>query len=310
MGMVFLSELGADRRELRVSPLSPVGGIDGCDVERVVRLAAALYRGPSGLWLRDGRGGVGCAATVGQEPALPGLACRALAEQRVWIADDGLAVPVSDLGHPPCGALAVAGDISRGPESLADLARLLETERALRRSLKTDALTGAASRPYFLSRLGEACATGQRGALLLVDVDYFKAINDRHGHAVGDRILHQVVARMSRRIGPGALVGRLGGEEFALLVPGADEESLTALGVLVCRSVAERGFGMGAGARIRITVSIGAVTLRAAGDATDLLLLADAALYRAKAAGRNCVALSSPGAGAAAMTVPPRQATG
>lgn len=291
----------------------------GCYTDRVVRLAAEIYRAPAaGLWLKDGCGGIGLAGWSGVEPAaeeelifqelddLARLARQTISRHKPFRQSGALSVPLSDGDGVAFGALAVRKGSQPGPGPLADLARMVETERTLRRALKTDALTGAASRPHFLARLGEACAAGERGVLLLADVDHFKSINDRYGHAAGDRILRQVVARMARRVGPGTLIGRLGGEEFALLSSGVPEDRLTGLATVVCRAVAERSFGTGAGPHIDVTVSIGAVSLSAAADPAELFACVDSALYRAKASGRNRIALNCPEADA--RTIPSARA--
>ena len=159
---------------------------------------------------------------------------------------------------------------------------------------RIDALTGIANRRHFQARLDAGVAEARDGgeslALLIADLDHFKAVNDRFGHAAGDQVLREVATLLRETfIGDRVLVARLGGEEFAVLVSGDAVESLALLAetfrVRLGRSRIELDNGM----RFGITVSLGlarfAPELHAGGD--SLYTAADEALYRAKAAGRN-----------------------
>jgi diguanylate cyclase (GGDEF)-like protein len=133
-------------------------------------------------------------------------------------------------------------------------------------------------------------------ALLLIDVDHFKRVNDSHGHLRGDEVLRALAAELRQQVRESDVVGRFGGEEFTVLLPRTDAAG-------ACR-IAERlrssagGLSIGAeAARINVTVSIGVSVLSQHGnDLFELLAAADVALYRAKDAGRNQVRLYSPGA--------------
>ena len=155
---------------------------------------------------------------------------------------------------------------------------------------REDPLTGALNRRAFVERVEEELArtarTGGSCAVAVVDVDHFKAINDRHGHAVGDTALRGLVATVSRRLRRGDVLGRLGGEEFAILLPGADTAGAASyaeeLRPLVAAEAADRG--------TPYTVSVGVAALRDPGATAEQLLdAADGALYRAKGAGRDTV---------------------
>lgn len=164
--------------------------------------------------------------------------------------------------------------------------------RELERMATTDALTGLANRRTVTER-GEAWVKARRGlAVAMVDVDHFKSVNDRHGHAVGDVALKHVAARMRASSRPQDLPARQGGEEFVMLFDAPNEE--------VARSVAERLRESIASAPVSVdalvlplTVSVG-VTMLISTDTSfdDLLRRADEALYRAKANGRNRVEVS------------------
>lgn len=126
-----------------------------------------------------------------------------------------------------------------------------------------------------------------------VDLDHFKAINDSYGHPVGDEVLVWVAERMSSCLRDGDAVGRLGGEEFVVLLSGADSGVAVKAGERIRRALADSTIATRAG-HIRITASVGIAT-RIPSDETSSSILgrADEALYVAKAAGRNQVKAST-----------------
>jgi diguanylate cyclase (GGDEF)-like protein len=157
-----------------------------------------------------------------------------------------------------------------------------------------DYLTGAWNRRAlfrFADReLQRARRTGRPLSLLVLDVDHFKRINDRHGHAQGDRVLVDLTAQAGAIIRRFDLFARLGGEEFALLLPEADAEAALHAAQRL-RLAMQRTLPNGAGA-IAYTVSIGVATLRDDESFSGLLGRADVALYAAKEAGRNTVRMA------------------
>jgi two-component system, cell cycle response regulator len=166
-----------------------------------------------------------------------------------------------------------------------------------RRSLSlalTDELTGLYNRRYLFAHLDELMARvngdGVGIALLIFDIDHFKRVNDTSGHAAGDNVLRQIAARALDSVRSVDLVARLGGEEFAVVMP---ETSLAVAAAVADRlrlAVASEPFVLGPdGERLPITVSIGATTTIAGEDRGQLLKRADDALYEAKSAGRNRV---------------------
>ncbi|WP_419896415.1 GGDEF domain-containing protein [Roseomonas sp. USHLN139] len=180
-------------------------------------------------------------------------------------------------------------------------ARVAERTAALRRQAETDGLTGIANRRSFLDQAASALRREQAGqgafALVAFDLDHFKAVNDGAGHAAGDAVLRLAAERSARRLGEGALFGRLGGEEFAVALPGA--------GLAAAVAVAERLRGALAGIALpaaslsepipgsgQLTASFGVVEARPGETSLEALLKrADLALYAAKAAGRDQVRL-------------------
>jgi diguanylate cyclase (GGDEF)-like protein/PAS domain S-box-containing protein len=160
------------------------------------------------------------------------------------------------------------------------------SEVRLRRLAYTDALTGLANRILLADRIERAVAGARRNrsstAVLVMDLDGFKQVNDAHGHHVGDDLLRKVGARLARGMRDADTVARLGGDEFVVLVPeleGPDRAEPVARRVM---RLFERPFAV-AGGKIHVGVSIGIGTYpRDGADAKTLLVAADAAMYRAK----------------------------
>ncbi|MGO4677050.1 diguanylate cyclase [Bosea sp. 2YAB26] len=161
---------------------------------------------------------------------------------------------------------------------------------------RTDFLTGLRNRQGFFEHGARALRDGaaQRPvSMLAFDLDHFKAINDRYGHDAGDAVL-RLFAAVSRDIaGANGVIGRLGGEEFAILLPGLDSMAASRIGETVAREFAERA-ARSDGLQMTATVSIGLA--EAASNATalaELLSAADLALYKAKALGRNRIQIAA-----------------
>jgi diguanylate cyclase (GGDEF)-like protein len=157
---------------------------------------------------------------------------------------------------------------------------------------RRDPLTGLANRRAFDEELARevarAARTGAPLAVVVLDVDRFKAVNDGHGHPAGDGVLREVATRAGAALRRGDLAARIGGEEFALLLPGADLAGAVELAGRVRAAVAARPIPAGAAA-LAVTVSLGCAAL-APGEAPEALVArADARLYEAKRAGRDRV---------------------
>ncbi len=164
----------------------------------------------------------------------------------------------------------------------------------LREISETDALTGLANRRHFLDVAGETIGAAQREsrpvAMLMVDIDHFKRINDTFGHAAGDKALRLLSATLKESTRRADCVARLGGEEFAILLPGATAAIAQDIAERICRHTATIAVLDDAGRSFGFTVSIGLAALASADRRPeDLLARADAALYRAKRGGRNRV---------------------
>lgn len=168
-----------------------------------------------------------------------------------------------------------------------------EHEERLFRLATTDALTGLLNRRYFLDKLTQELKRLRRskaGAVLLaLDVDFFKAVNDTHGHAAGDRVLKHFAFTLKASLRDVDLIGRLGGEEFGILLPGTDPATGLTVAERLREAVALSPVRV-QNTRLRITVSIGVTDLDAKDEHIDQALQrADQALYVAKGAGRNGV---------------------
>ena len=159
----------------------------------------------------------------------------------------------------------------------------------------TDALTGLFNRRYMESHLStlieQAVARGKPLSALVLDIDYFKSINDSHGHDAGDDVLRDFAMRIRRSIRGIDLACRFGGEEFVVIMPETDMAVATMVAERLRRRIAADPFTIQQGARkLPVTISIGIAALRGRDDnAAGLLKRADQALYRAKRDGRNRV---------------------
>jgi diguanylate cyclase (GGDEF)-like protein len=168
--------------------------------------------------------------------------------------------------------------------------RAVRAERglqALEQLATTDGLTGLANRRAMAREIDAAIAlghrTGQPVALAVIDLDHFKRINDRHGHAAGDAVLVQVAQRLGRHLRAADRLGRWGGEEFVLLAPATTASACTDLCERLRRDIEGAEFGHGD----PVTLSAGVTALAAGDDAAQWFARADEALYAAKAGGRN-----------------------
>jgi diguanylate cyclase (GGDEF)-like protein/PAS domain S-box-containing protein len=168
--------------------------------------------------------------------------------------------------------------------------RLRDEERT-RHEAVHDPLTGVANRTLLHDRLQHAVARSERErgatAVLFVDLDGFKQVNDSHGHAAGDAVLVEVARRLQTAVRPGDTIARLGGDEFVAVCEDIDEASALAVGRRLWEAI-QLPFSAG-GAEHRLSASIGIAL--GASDPDTLLANADAALYRAKAAGRGRIDL-------------------
>jgi diguanylate cyclase len=216
------------------------------------------------------------------------------------------------------GTLAQASDrLAREPESLNALLRrlvaetievsrrseaaarnLAETSRRTRelrselaearRLASTDPLTGLANRRHFDDALREQLTERRPAALLMVDLDHFKAVNDTHGHPVGDQVLCQLAEILREAAPEGAVAARFGGEEFSMLLPCGVLREAMAVAERIRGRLAQSTLQLPQGGpRVSVTASLGVATAGPGENPEQLIARADAALYEAKRGGRN-----------------------
>ncbi|MGH6924474.1 MAG: diguanylate cyclase domain-containing protein [Propylenella sp.] len=175
---------------------------------------------------------------------------------------------------------------------ITDISDFRRAEAVIRHNAEHDYLTGVANRSLFKKRLDELVAApaehGASGALLLIDLDGFKGVNDALGHAAGDNVLVQAANALSDIVGDRDGVARLGGDEFAIIQRSARQPAAaTALARKAVGRLSKPTYGDRA--RVAISASIGISFVPSGGASSeDLLRQADAALYAAKRGGRNC----------------------
>ena len=210
------------------------------------------------------------------------------------------------------GADEVVEDSAEPAELALRLARLVRRKRRLDGLRATvaqglrlsviDPLTGLRNRRYAMQRLTQIAETALRErldfAVMLIDMDRFKEVNDRQGHAAGDAVLVAVAARMAATMAEGDLLARIGGEEFLVCLPGADPDSARRRAETLRRVIEDQPVALPDGGALRVTVSIGlaisekgAVPLRTE-TVMALVDRADRALLAAKSAGRNRITVS------------------
>ena len=163
----------------------------------------------------------------------------------------------------------------------------------------TDGLTGLYNREYMMSHLaklfGRAREGGRSLAVLMIDIDYFKSVNDTLGHAAGDAVLREFSSRLISNVRGLDLVSRYGGEEFVIIIPGADPALASGVAERLRKAIAGTPFRVASnGESLTVTASIGIAALERFDEGPgDLLARADRALYEAKRGGRNRVATES-----------------
>lgn len=176
----------------------------------------------------------------------------------------------------------------------------LEAQRdAVQRLANTDHLTGVLSRRYFYDCIDREIARATRDgtplSVLMLDIDHFKRINDTYGHPVGDLVLKAFAAACQAELPATAIFGRLGGEEFALILPGTSFEAALAIAEVLRSTTEKTSVSTAEGAKVSFTVSSGLAVMDALdADVEALLKRCDEALYTAKRQGRNRVVTHVP----------------
>lgn len=177
--------------------------------------------------------------------------------------------------------------------------RVVDMQRQLERLATTDSLTGALNRGRFMARAAEEVARANRHgralSILMLDIDFFKRINDTYGHPTGDEAIRSLVRTCRSLVRTSDVLGRLGGEEFALLLPETPLPGAVLLAERLRRALAVTEVRVSGGTGLHFTVSIGVGMLKEDERCIDpALLRADEALYAAKRGGRNRVVAETP----------------
>ncbi|WP_155935546.1 sensor domain-containing diguanylate cyclase [Pseudodesulfovibrio alkaliphilus] len=206
---------------------------------------------------------------------------RAPGSESLWVEISASAVEADGVGLQ--GVVGVLVDVTERKDMIEEMCRLA----------RTDSLTGMWNRGYFMELAGRELNRARRKggdlALLMIDVDHFKAINDTHGHDVGDMALVELARIFGESVREVDVAARLGGEEFGVLLPDASAEDACAVAARIARAVRSAAIESVAGT-LRMTVSIGLASLEQPQDSIDSLLkYSDIALYAAKKNGRDRV---------------------
>lgn len=258
--------------------------------------------------------GLGARVDIGSAPILVGrsheadlvIAHRSVSREhcRIWLDGDGFRI--RDLGATNPTRL---NDVPVGEAALADGDHIVVGESMLKfigqtsveahyheevHQLATyDALTDLYNRRHFMDvmdrEIARALRHGRELALCIIDVDLFKPVNDTFGHIAGDEVLRRIAAELRQHVRREDVAARIGGEEFAVLLPEGTAEDAIAFAERLREAIAATIFSPGGTPR-QITVSVGVAPLRPPDTSrSQLLAAADAALYRAKHEGRNRV---------------------
>jgi diguanylate cyclase (GGDEF)-like protein/PAS domain S-box-containing protein len=218
------------------------------------------------------------------------------------VTDVVMGVPVPDRGMAwllvNATPLRRHGVVEEVYASFEDITERVLLSRELKRQASTDDLTGVANRRSLMHRLAlefervRRPGAGHRCAVLAVDLDLFKQVNDTHGHAAGDAVLQQVAALMQRITRQHDLVARSGGEEFMLLLPDTGADDAVALAERLRAVLRAQPVQQGS-LVLAVTVSVGVSLILPSDASIDAVMArADAALYQAKAGGRDRVCLA------------------
>lgn len=203
---------------------------------------------------------------------------------------EGLEAGADDYLTKPFDSLELKARLRAGTRILDLQEQLIAAREQMRVQATHDALTGIWNRAAILETLQRELARSERQklpvAIIMVDIDHFKQINDSHGHLAGDAVLREAARRLRSSIRPYDSIGRYGGEEFLIIVPGTNPQGAFSQAERLRVSMSREPITFSDG-HVNVTISLG-VTVNSGGEkGEELIHAADAALYRAKSRGRN-----------------------
>jgi diguanylate cyclase (GGDEF)-like protein len=250
-------------------------------------------------WMMPGPDGIEVCRRVRREaaeryPYLVLLTGQGGHQQRI----DGLEAGADDFLVKPVDATELKARLTAGKRIISLQEQLLASQRQLREQASRDALTGLWNRAAILDLFNRELMRGRREGrpvgLVMGDLDHFKQVNDTFGHLTGDQVLRQAAARLREGVRPYDTVGRYGGEEFLVVLPGCGSEEAVALAERLRKGVGDQPIDVGE-RLLTVTFSLGVAAWDSAtpANATELLRVADEALYEAKRAGRNRAVLGT-----------------
>jgi diguanylate cyclase (GGDEF)-like protein/PAS domain S-box-containing protein len=203
--------------------------------------------------------------------------------ESLWVEISANVVGGDEAKGVPAGVVGVLVDVTERKRMIEEMCRLA----------RTDSMTGMWNRGYFMELAGRELSRARRSggelSIIMLDVDHFKAINDTHGHDVGDVALMELARVIGESVREVDVAARLGGEEFAVMLPDTSVEDACAVAARIARAVRRAAVDSPRGP-VSMTVSMGLASLEESGDSLDSLLkFSDIALYAAKKNGRDRV---------------------